>query len=137
VERAAVHRPAAAGRRLAALFEQHDGFRTSSGLLSSFGLGMFKTVVVPLLAMLLLLPLMISHGAGVHGRGGHAGHRAPCGARQFPGLERKQGGSLAGSVKTNLLGLLVFVPALAAADLAAVFLCAAGAAGPGALVGPG
>ena len=44
---------------LQALFTQYDLFRTSSSLLLSLGLGMLKTVVVPLIAMLLLLPLMI------------------------------------------------------------------------------
>src|SRR5471030_3519564 len=44
---------------LQAQFVQHDAFRASSSLLTSLGLGMLKTVVVPLIAMLLLLPLMI------------------------------------------------------------------------------
>ena len=91
-------------------FEQHDLFRTSSSLLSSFGLGVFKTVVVPLLAMLLLLPLMIITALVFMGVAAMPVIVRHVAARHFPGLERRQGGSFAGSLKTNLVGFLVFIP---------------------------
>ncbi|MFD2273159.1 hypothetical protein ACFS07_24160 [Undibacterium arcticum] len=40
-------------------FVEHDGFKISGHLLSMFGLAAIKTVIVPLIAMWMLLPLMI------------------------------------------------------------------------------
>jgi ABC-type transport system involved in multi-copper enzyme maturation permease subunit len=42
-----------------ALFERYGLYQASGGLLSMLGLSVLKTVAVPLVAMLLLLPLMI------------------------------------------------------------------------------
>ncbi len=40
-------------------FSANDGFRISGGLLTTFGLGALKTVIVPLIVMAALMPLMI------------------------------------------------------------------------------
>jgi hypothetical protein len=42
------------------LFAEYGWFQTSGSLLSTLGLGMLKVVVVPMMAILLLLPLMIA-----------------------------------------------------------------------------
>ena len=92
------------------LFAEHGGYGASAGLLSTFGMGMLKTVVVPLVAMLLLLPLMILTAllfmgvAAMPALGRHVAIRMA--ARHGP-LGHKAGGSLAGSLATSLgaLGL--------------------------------
>jgi hypothetical protein len=90
------------------LFENYGGYKASGSLLSMLGLGMLKTVAVPLVAMLLLLPLMILTSlmfmalAAMPAIGRHVG------ARQFAALEMKQGGSLLGSLGLNLGSVLLF-----------------------------
>ncbi len=90
------------------VFEQYGGYQASGGLLSMLGLGMLKTVVVPLVAMLLLLPLMILSSllfmalVAMPAIGRHVG------ARRFAALEMKQGGSFAGSLALNLGSVLLF-----------------------------
>jgi hypothetical protein len=90
------------------LFIEHDWFRVSSGWLASLGLDMFRTVIVPLLAMLLLLPLMIVTALifiGVAAMPAIVRHVG----RRYPGLEKKHGGSLLGSLGTSLGCFLVFL----------------------------
>jgi hypothetical protein len=90
-------------------FATHDAFKTSNGVLSMLGLGMLKTMVVPLIAMLLLLPLMILSSLlfmGVIAMPAIARH---VGQRQFPQLEKKHGGSLLGSLLVNLSGMAIFI----------------------------
>ena len=82
----------------------------SNSMLATFGMGALKTVMPPLLAMLLLLPLMIITALlfmAIVAMPAIARHVAQA---QFPGLEKKQGGSLAGSVANNLKVMLAFVP---------------------------
>jgi uncharacterized protein involved in cysteine biosynthesis len=93
---------------LHALFIEYGGFETAGSILASLGLGVLKVMVVPLVAMLLLLPLMISTSLlfiGVAAMPVIARHVA---RRRFPGLEKKQGGSVLGSVAVSLFALLVF-----------------------------
>ncbi|MES2317022.1 MAG: EI24 domain-containing protein [Pseudomonadota bacterium] len=95
---------------LRSLFADHGRYQASGSVLATFGMGALKTLVVPLLAMLLLLPLMIFSSLlfmGVVAMPVIVKHVA---ARQFPTLEMKRGGSFAGSVKVNLTGFLLFVP---------------------------
>lgn len=95
---------------LQALFQSYDLFQVSSGALAAVGLGMFKTVVVPLIALLLLLPLMILTALlfiGVVAMPAIVRHVE---RRQFPALEKKAGGTLAGSLVANLTGVLIFIP---------------------------
>ena len=93
---------------LQAWFGAHDGFRISGGLLASVGLGMLKTVVVPMLAMLLLLPLMILTALVFMGVAAMPAIVTHVGRRHFPQLEQKQGGSVAGSVGVALGTFVVF-----------------------------
>jgi hypothetical protein len=94
------------------LFAEHGGFATSAGMLSMFGMGMLKTVAVPLLAMLLLLPLMILSSlvfmavAAMPAIGRHVEGRLQ---GQWGVLERKEGGSLLGSLLTGLGAALIFL----------------------------
>jgi hypothetical protein len=92
-----------------ALFEQYGGHKASGGMLSMFGMGMLKTVAVPLLAMLLLLPLMILTSLLFMGLAAMPAIGRYVGARQFPQLAMKQGGSLIGSLALNLGTMLLFV----------------------------
>ena len=91
------------------LFAQLDGYQASASWLSLLGLGMLKTVLVPLVAMLLLLPLMILSSllfmaiAAMPAIGRHVS------ARQFATLEMKQGGSLLGSLGVALGSVLRFM----------------------------
>jgi hypothetical protein len=92
------------------LFEHYGGFQTSGSVLATFGMGALKTIVVPLIGMLLLLPLMIVTSLLFMGVAAMPAIVRHVSARQFPQLEQKHGGSFAGSIKTNLGGLLMFVP---------------------------
>jgi len=94
---------------LHALFTEYDGFSRSSSLLTALGLATLKTVVVPLIAMLALLPLMIMTALVFIGLvampliGRHVGRRS------FPQLEQRKGGSLLGSVGTAAGAMLIFI----------------------------
>jgi len=92
------------------LFAAHDGYKLSNSVLGGIGMGFLKAIVVPMLAMLLLLPLMILTSLAFMGVAAMPAIGRHVGARQFPGLEKKQGGSFLGSVKTNLTGFLIFIP---------------------------
>ncbi|MFL6656838.1 MAG: EI24 domain-containing protein [Massilia sp.] len=91
-------------------FDQHDTWRTSGSLLATFGLSAVKTIIVPLLAALLLLPLMILTSLIFMGVAAMPAIVRHVSARQFPKLEEKQGGTFIGSLKTNAGSLLLFVP---------------------------
>lgn len=91
-------------------FADHELFRASGSLLSGVGLGVLKTVVVPLLALLLLLPLTIVTALLFMGIAAMPAITRHVAARQFPALERKNGGSLAGSLRNNAGSFLLFVP---------------------------
>lgn len=90
-------------------FIEHDLFRTSGSLLSSVGLGMLKTLVVPLLAMLLLLPLMILTALVFVGVAAMPVVVRHVSTRSFPELARKEGGSWWGSVGMALASFAIFV----------------------------
>jgi hypothetical protein len=93
---------------LHALFADYGGFQASAGVLAALGLGMLKAMVVPLAAMLLLLPLMIATSLLFMGVAAMPAIARHAGRRQFPDLEQKHGGSLAGSLLVNFGGILVF-----------------------------
>jgi hypothetical protein len=92
-----------------ALFTEHNVFGASAGMLGMLGLGMLKTVAVPLVAMLLLLPLMILTSLLFMGVAAMPAIGRHVGARQFAGLEMKQGGSLLGSLGLSLGSVLLFM----------------------------
>ncbi|MES2128889.1 MAG: EI24 domain-containing protein [Pseudomonadota bacterium] len=91
------------------LFLQYDVFQASSSWLGSLGLGALKTLVVPLIAMLLLLPLMILTALLFIGVAAMPAIVRHVGARHFPLLEKKAGGSWIGSVLVALASFLVFI----------------------------
>jgi uncharacterized protein involved in cysteine biosynthesis len=91
------------------LFADYGGFATSGTILAKLGLSMLKTMIVPIVAMLLLLPLMIITSLvfmGVVAMPAIGRHVA---RRQYPSLERKDGGSMLGSLGVNLSAIIVFV----------------------------
>lgn len=94
---------------LHALFTQYDFFRTSGQVLSTFGLGMLKAVIVPLIAMFMLLPLMILTALIFMGLFAMPAIGRHVGGRHFPQLDKKHGGSLLGSVATSLATFLLFI----------------------------
>jgi hypothetical protein len=93
---------------LQGLFAEYGWFQASGSLLSTLGLGMLKVVVVPLMAILLLLPLMIASSLLFMGVFAMPAIERHVGRQTFPKLERKEGGSLAGSAWMNLTSVLVF-----------------------------
>lgn len=92
-----------------ALFQQHDGFRYSSSLLASLGLSAVKTIVVPLIAILLLLPLMILSSLIFMGVAAMPAITRHIGRRHYAALEQRKGGSLLGSLGTALSASLLFL----------------------------
>ncbi|MRW91380.1 hypothetical protein GJ699_15415 [Duganella sp. FT80W] len=92
-----------------AQFVAYDGFSYSSSWLASLGLGTLKTVVVPLIAMLALLPLMILTALIFIGVVAMPLIGRHVGLRHFPQLEQRKGGSILGSVGVALGGMLVFI----------------------------
>ncbi|MBJ7309682.1 EI24 domain-containing protein [Rugamonas sp. CCM 8940] len=93
---------------LQALFTEYDLFKLSGGWLAALGLGMLKTVVVPFVAMLLLLPLMIMTALVFIGVAAMPVVVRHVGGRHYAQLQQKQGGSLLGSAGTALAAVLTF-----------------------------
>lgn len=94
---------------LHAAFAEHNLFRSAGDTLASIGLGALKAMMVPLLAMLLLLPLMILTALVFMGVAAMPAIVRHVSARHYPQLERKQGGSLLGGVMIALATFAVFV----------------------------
>ncbi|MDP9109061.1 MAG: EI24 domain-containing protein [Pseudomonadota bacterium] len=92
-----------------ATFMNNDGFRMVGGMLAWFGLGAIKTVIVPLLAMWVLLPLMILTALLFIGTLAMPAIARHVGERDFPTLERRGGGSLLGSLGMALWSFLIFL----------------------------
>lgn len=93
---------------LQAWFIENDGFGLAGSTLAIFGMGALKTVIVPLLAMWVLLPLMILTALifiGVFAMPTVADH---VGRRFYPQLEKRHGGSVWGSAWISLLSFGVF-----------------------------
>lgn len=91
------------------LFEDYGMYQVSSSVLGAVGLGALKIIIVPLLAMLMLLPLMILSSLlfmGVAAMPAIVNHVSK---RQYPQLERKHGGSFLGSMATNFSGFAIFI----------------------------
>ena len=90
------------------MFVEYGGFETSGSMLEMVGLGMLKVMVVPLLAIVLLLPLKIGSALLFVGVVAMPAIEAYVGKRHFPQLARKEGGSFFGSVAINLGSVAVF-----------------------------
>jgi hypothetical protein len=93
---------------LYAYFMSNNGFDISSGVLSWFNMGALKTVVVPLLAMWAFLPLMMVTTLLFVALMVIPLISRHVGRRHYPLLEKKQGGTFAGSLKTTLLCFGIF-----------------------------
>jgi hypothetical protein len=91
---------------LQATFHEYGLFETSGSILAT--MGFLKTLVVPLVAMLALLPLMIITSLLFIGVGAMPAIARHVSRIQFPQLERKEGGSFLGSLGVNLSGIVVF-----------------------------
>ena len=89
-------------------FADYGWFQTSGNMLAMLGLGMLKVMVVPLLAIALLLPLMIGSALLFMGVIAMPAIERHVGNKQYPKLERKEGGSFVGSVAINLGSTAVF-----------------------------
>lgn len=93
---------------LQGVFADYGLFQSSGSMLAMLGLGMLKVMVVPLLAIALLLPLMIASALLFMGVIAMPAIERHVGSRQYPKLERKEGGSFIGSVAINLGSTAVF-----------------------------
>jgi len=93
---------------LQSMFAEYGGFETSGSMLELVGLGMLKVMVVPLVAIVLLLPLMIGSVLLFVGVVAMPAIEAHVGRRQFPLLAKKEGGSFLGSVAINIGSVAVF-----------------------------
>jgi hypothetical protein len=91
------------------VFSEYGWFASSGSLLGSLGLGALKTVVVPLIAMLLLLPLMILTALIFIGVVAMPLIGRHVGLRHYPQLEQRRGGSILGSVGVALGGMAIFI----------------------------
>ena len=90
-------------------FLENDGFRISGNLLTMLGLGALKTVLVPLIAMWLLLPLMILTALLCIGMIAMPMIARHVGKRHFPALETRKGGSFWGSLWMSGSSFVIFV----------------------------
>ena len=93
---------------LHAWFADNNLFQSAASVLGWFGLGAVKTVLVPLIAMWLLLPLMVVTAlvfVGVIAMPAVVRHVSN---RHYPQLARLRGGSLAGSLSMSLGSFLIF-----------------------------
>jgi hypothetical protein len=89
-------------------FVDNNLFQSAASVLGWFGLGAIKTVLVPLLAMWLLLPLMVVTAlifVGVMAMPAVARHVS---TRHYAQLAQLRGGSLAGSLSASLGAFLIF-----------------------------
>ena len=95
--------------QLHAWFSDYGLFRQSGEMLDSLGLSSLRTLLVPLIAMWLLLPFMIVTAlllVGVLAMPAIGNHVS---RHYYPQLERRHGGSFAGSIWTSLSSFFVFL----------------------------
>jgi hypothetical protein len=90
-------------------FFDFELYQYSSRWLEDIGLAMLKTVVVPLFAMLLLLPLMILTALIFIGVAAVPAIVKHVGTRHYPYLEKRQGGSLVKGIGKAIGLFLVFI----------------------------
>lgn len=87
----------------------YQWFRSTAEALGSLGLGAVKTVLVPLVAMWLLLPLMIVTALSFVAVLAMPAVARHVGRRRFPTLMRRGEGGFFGSVWTSLSSFAIFV----------------------------
>jgi hypothetical protein len=93
---------------LQAYFADNGGFRVAGDVLGWFGLGAIKTVLVPLIAMWVLLPLMILTALVFVGTMAMPAIVRHVGNRMYPELERRKGGSVWGGLWVASSSFIVF-----------------------------
>jgi len=93
---------------LQGMFADYGGFETSGSMLEMVGLGMLKVMVVPLMAIVLLLPLKIGSALLFVGLVAMPAIETYVGKRDFPQLAKAEGGSFFGSLAINLGSVAVF-----------------------------
>ncbi|MGO4379551.1 EI24 domain-containing protein [Pseudoduganella sp. RAF19] len=90
-------------------YVDYELFRSTGEWLEKLGLDTLRAVIVPLVALLLLLPLMIITALVFIGVAAMPFIVPHVGGRHFPQLEKKRGGSLLGSVGQALAAGIIFV----------------------------
>lgn len=90
-------------------FIDHEGLQKAGDLLNFLGLMAFKTVIVPLVAMWLLLPLMLMSALLFVGSIAMPVINRTVSQRNYPNLEKRQGGSWWGSIGLALICFFGFV----------------------------
>lgn len=93
---------------LHAWFADSGGFRVAGDVLGWVGLGTLNTVLVPLIAMWVLLPLMILTALVFVGLMAMPVIVRHVGGRHYPQLEMRRGGGFWGSVWVSASSFLVF-----------------------------
>lgn len=93
---------------LHAYFAEHGGFAVAGDVLGWFGLGAVKTVLVPLIAMWVLLPLMILTALVFVGSLAMPIIVRHVGQRHYPDLEERRGGSFWGSLWIAAYSFVIF-----------------------------
>ncbi|GAC1406301.1 MAG: EI24 domain-containing protein [Burkholderiaceae bacterium] len=91
------------------LLLQNNGFRIVGSALAWFGMGALKTIVVPLLAMWVLLPLMILTALIFVGTLAMPAIVRHVGCCNYPCLDKRRGGSIQGSLWITLSSFSVFL----------------------------
>ena len=90
-------------------FSQYALFQTVGSTLDAWGLSAIRSVIVPLLAMWLLLPLMILSALLLVVALAMPAITRHIATHDYPRLEMRHGGSLAGSVWISLSSFVVFI----------------------------
>lgn len=93
---------------LQAYFTDNNGFSTAGQVLGWLGLGAFKTVMVPLIAMWVLLPLMIVTAILFVGTLAMPIIVRHVAGSRYPELERRKGGSIWGGLWVALSSFLMY-----------------------------
>lgn len=93
---------------LQAFFTERDIFRTVSGTLEWLGLDTIKTLLVPILALWVLLPLMVLTALVFVGTLAMPSIVRHVSSRHYPELEQRKGGSFWGSLWISSVSFLVF-----------------------------
>lgn len=94
---------------LHAYFAASGGFAVAGDILGAVGLGALTTVLVPLIAMWVLLPLMILTALVFVGTMAMPVIIRHVGSRHYPELERRGGGSFWGSLWVSASSFVVFL----------------------------
>ncbi len=92
-----------------AFFIKHEAYTTAGNFLSTLGLLAVKTMIVPLIAMWVLLPLMLITSLLAIGLIAMPVINRYVSARHYPALEQRKGGSFFGSVWHSLSSFVIFL----------------------------